>query len=472
MAFHHMPTFLRSAMARDPFCHGGIITPEDVLRLEAKFPTLFDKPAPPPSSPTPIDFVESKRDSESDGEEDVGKTGNHNSGNKLERKSKVTNLASGRKLKAVPLPANNARSTHAKPGIQTKMKANTVVARTVPRPRPTNTQTQGQKKTFSEFHRKCIEQSEETTGSGLGHLKKEEHSTPKGKGGGSGGGSKLVRPAQSFSLEDLRATLREVMREEALQFNQGWKADKGQPSPYTEDLVKKFLGWKMQIARGAGAGDRRQRMNANQIDEWKGQGDVIGQGSRMNTGMISNDTADYHIKTTLVRDGEGERKKLSLHTAVASSPMKKERVPRIRSAPGFLRGISELPPVPKYQKKRMMLSMARESGGSFRKLGQDERKSFNENQKIGGGGDGDESRRKHVTWEESFNEEENEDANGSDKRAQSCEELTRKHTMKHVSKRPGMRGTPIHLRSTKKDVPEYGDGDAFTNDERFKVKSR
>lgn len=425
MAFEHVSTFLRSALARDPFCHGGIITPEDVLRIEAKFPTLFDKPAPPPT-PTKAANPEKSNAVEEPTQ-----------GNVPAQKNKVASKKNSR------VSSNQVK----------KAAAHTTVARKkrVQGTTPTQATAAVQKIKPSQYHKKCTEKAEEDTR--LGQSKKAMVRVPvkttsqtKGKVIGSAG-RRLIRPAQSFSMEDLRATLRQVMKEDVLE--QKWFKDKRfKKSPYSEDLVKKFLGWKLA-----------QEEQKCRVKQYGIEGKVKSQDeSALKMKALTDVIVAYNEPGP---SGSEKRRKEKL-------------VPRVKSAPGFLRGPPDLPPVPNYQKKRTMLSMASKGDESARKG------------ECLGAGDGD-IRERHMKWDdvadyydEDVDEQGEYKEEGNNLRRQMGQECLKIKDgdsgtiLKPKRSDPGSRrnDTQMHFRSNKA-LPEQDEAASFLNKvEGYKMKSR
>ncbi|CAL8099866.1 unnamed protein product [Orchesella dallaii] len=299
MAFHHVPTFLRSALVRNPFCHGDIISAEDVLRLEAQYPNLFDNP-----HKLNVPGETTKDEPKTDCKSQKQLESKH-----IETKSRPF-LRNQKAVKSLGLSTANKKSSP------------------------------------SQYHRNCL-----SSGIGGGEEKdiiiprkrinvppKPFHALP-APNFASMRNRKLTRPAQSFSMEDLRQTLREVMRDDAL-----YSKQTRNPSPYTEDLVKKFLGRKLQsehsqkrgIPSNGIKGQFKLTGFSGDDSDVNGHGDLGGTtkfelNNRESNNYPARETSNPYLCKPLVRSS-------------------KEKVKRVKSAPGFIRSFPQ--PKTVYQKGR------------------------------------------------------------------------------------------------------------------------
>lgn len=312
MSIYHAPTFLRSALAKDPLCHGGLIQPEEVLRLQAEFPTLFGLPPHPPrveqpkTQEVPDDDPNSKVEAASCSliKEKAGSSKNVASPGPLKGKPKVTNPNVAKVTKKSPTVRNP-------PSVAGSRKAPSI----------------------SQFHKNCFGKD---VANKKDDIKKSMKPIPAPKREvkrTKTTNELLCRPAQSFSLEDLRAALKQVLAEDAYQKN--LKSEKNK-SPYTEDLVKLFFGRKMQQARN----QQRETQRKFNIK------DFVKDEQSLDVSSITLRSARSSEPDLTPRSAQGNYKQIS--------PLGR-RLGGVRSAPGFLRRVGDFPRAPptRYQKVRI-----------------------------------------------------------------------------------------------------------------------
>lgn len=278
-------TFLRSAIAKDPFCHGGVITPEDVIRLETKYPTLFDKPAL--VAPEQKDFLPE------------------------EKKMETVELEP---IRITKTPAIQKKTGQ---GVQPKT-VKTVQTTTRQPVQP------------SKFHRDCGKANVPAKVPVQRKLSSKIPVKPTAKNNVD---RMLTRPAQSFSMEDLKATLKQVLGGETIERRRHQEKDW---SPYQENLLRKF-GLEKKLIE-----------NRNSMTMASTKPGAKGRDEGLKSRCSSVSSYQDYIRPSF---GRKRTKFRNPHPSVGV-------VQRVKSAPGFIRGFSELPSMKNYESKQRLLHKA------------------------------------------------------------------------------------------------------------------